>query len=151
MVFQKKIEVFFFSEGGVFQHSVFFFFQKKSSLLEVAFSTSQTRSFASENLSLGMFPSSTSPSLLLFSLPLSHFVLSFFHKRVVSEHVKVFAFSYSLINSSSRKVRSPRRSSGPLVLVLDDLTLRHDELCDYTEAHAVTLTLSLKIVHLPPG
>ena len=39
-------------------------------------------------------------------------------------------------NSSCRKVRSSRTNAGnPPPLALDELTLRHEELCDYMERY----------------
>ena len=85
----------------------------------------RTWGFAWKKLCLATFH----PSLPLFSLPLSNF---FFvppsTKIVLSERVKVRTSPYS---HTLRAIKSDRPGPVPAVLVLDVLTLRHEELCDF--------------------
>ena len=76
------------------------------------------------------------PSLVLCSLPPSNFILQpSSTTETLSERVKLIVFPCSRTisrNSPCCEVRSSRTNTGGLpALVLDDLTVRHDELCDY--------------------
>ena len=98
------------------------------------------RSCVSDFLELGflplrscVLPLSPLPFPLFFSSTFELHLCPFFHETVLSEHVKVISFPNGrTINSSCHKVRSSGTSARNLpALVLDDLTVWHEELCEY--------------------